>query len=55
MKTTGKKMRHNWHSFEEARAFVHTLGLKNVAEWIAWKKSSKRPNDIPADPQKVYL
>jgi superfamily II DNA or RNA helicase len=40
--------------FEEARAFVHALSLKNQAEWIAWAKTDARPHDIPANPAGVY-
>ncbi len=54
MKTTDKKPRPNWRPFEEARAFVRALGLKNVAEWNAWAKNDKRPDDIPAYPNAVY-
>jgi superfamily II DNA or RNA helicase len=44
----------NWRSFEEARAFVHQLQLKNQKEWLDWIKSGEKPNDIPAYPDKVY-
>ncbi len=43
-----------WRSFEEARAFVHTLGLKNKDEWAMWTKSKNRPLDIPVNPSKSY-
>ncbi len=36
--------------FEEARKFVHTLGLKNNKEWLKYDK----PYDIPAMPHKTY-
>jgi len=49
-----KKPRHIWRPFEEARKYVHSLGLQSVDEWIAWAKSSKRPSDIPADVRGVY-
>ena len=40
-----------YRSFKEARAFVHSLGLKSGAEWLAYCKSGKKPDDIPADPR----
>ena len=45
--------------FMEARAFVHTLGLKNAHEWYCYCKGwlpdkGKRPPDIPAGPQTIY-
>ena len=47
----GKK---TYKSFEEARSFVHSLGLKNYAEWRAWTTSLKFPRDIPAFPRAFY-
>jgi len=43
-----------YHSFEEARKFVRSLGLKNRDEWLKFSKSEKRPIDIPGDPSRVY-
>ena len=40
--------------FEEARSFVHILGFNNRAEWQAYCKSGKKPDDIPANPIRVY-
>jgi len=48
------KKRNDWRSFEEAREYVRSLGLKSQAEWMKYSKSGKRPSDIPAAPQKVY-
>src|SRR5437867_205323 len=42
--------RANWRRFEEARAFVHSLGLESEFEWRAYCKSGKKPEDIPASP-----
>ena len=44
----------DFRSFEAARAYVRTLGLKNTDEWFAWSKSGARPHDIPANPDKTY-
>jgi hypothetical protein len=48
-----------FHPFEEARAFVHGLGLKSRAEWRKFCKGQlpgkgTLPRDIPADPRQVY-
>jgi superfamily II DNA or RNA helicase len=40
--------------FPEAKEFVHTLGLKTVSEWASYRKSGKKPNDIPSDPFNSY-
>jgi superfamily II DNA or RNA helicase len=44
-----------YRPFKEARAFVRRLGLKSQAEWYEYSKSGKKPNDIPAIPQRTYL
>jgi predicted helicase len=36
-----------YRSFEEARAFVHKLKLKNLGEWTKYCQSGERPRDIP--------
>lgn len=41
-------------SYEEAKAFVHTLKLKNIKEWWAYSKSGKRPPNIPGNPYDFY-
>jgi len=43
-----------YRSFEEARAFVHTLHLNNVREWEAYVQSPRKPTDIPSSPRTVY-
>ncbi|QDC78995.1 integrase repeat-containing protein [Candidatus Methylopumilus universalis] len=40
--------------FEEARAFVRTLNLKGKDDYIAWSRTSKRPDDIPSVPRNTY-
>jgi len=40
--------RANWRKFEDARAFVRSLGLKSEAEWRAYRTSGKKPNDQEA-------
>ena len=46
--------RRHWRPFNEARAFVRDLGLKNGNEWRDYIKSGKIPNDIPATPYTIY-
>jgi hypothetical protein len=40
--------------FEEARAFVHKLGLKNGDEWLEYCLSGKKPDTIPSRPNQTY-
>jgi hypothetical protein len=40
--------------FEEAKEFVHRLNLKNQIEWQKYFQSGEKPDDIPANPNKVY-
>jgi hypothetical protein len=44
----------NWCPFEEARAFVRSLGLESRADWNTYSRSGKKPHDIPATPEIVY-
>jgi hypothetical protein len=44
----------NYRSFEDARKFVQSLGLKNWDEWYDYCNSGNKPNDIPSSPQSVY-
>jgi len=43
-----------YKSFKEARDFVHNLNLINSEEWRDYCKSGKKPEDIPASPEKTY-
>jgi hypothetical protein len=40
--------------FEEARRYVHKLGIKTHLEWIDYCKSGKKPSDIPSGPEGTY-
>jgi 3-mercaptopyruvate sulfurtransferase SseA len=40
--------------FAKAREFVHTLGLKNAAQWRVYCRSSEKPHDIPSNPNRDY-
>ena len=49
-----KKTRGAFRSFEDARAYMRTLGLKSEKEWREWSSSGERPHDIPGDPYNTY-
>ncbi len=44
----------SWRPFEEARAFVRNLNLKNEKDWKKYCSSGKKPMDIPYKPQRTY-
>jgi superfamily II DNA or RNA helicase len=44
----------SWRPFEEARAFVRALKLRNQKEWIISCRSKVLPVDIPASAPRVY-
>ena len=52
---TGRIRGIGWRPFKDARAFVHEIGFKSSSEWRDYLKSGKKPNDVPADPAKVYM
>ena len=41
-------------SFNEARSLVRRLKIKKVAQWQTYSKS-KRPLNIPGNPQRIYI
>jgi hypothetical protein len=43
-----------FRSFEQARKYIHSLGLKNQSEWNTYCKSGKKPQDIPSTPTRIY-
>jgi len=49
-----KLSRFNWMPFEEARETIRKLNLKNQKDWIDYIKSKKRPNNLPAKPERIY-
>ena len=40
--------------FEDAREFVHRLGLKKQKEWREYCKSGRKTSDIPTHPERAY-
>jgi hypothetical protein len=51
---TGRVAHRGQRPFKEARDFVRRLGLKSSVEWLEYCRSSKKPADIPANPNTVY-
>jgi len=47
-------MKKQYRSFEEARKFVRSLGIKSQRQWTAYCKSGKKPKDIPTNAQRFY-
>ena len=47
-------MRKKYRPFKEARRFARSLGLKSYTEWTVYRKSTKKPDDIPTDPRSIY-
>ena len=43
-----------YRPFQEARKFARSLGFKSRAEWSAWAKTDKKPDDMSASPWKTY-
>jgi len=44
----------SFRPYKEAQEFVQKLGLKSKKEWREYCKSGKKPNDIPAAPERPY-
>jgi len=51
---SGGGRRGNWRPFNKTRAFVRSLGLESGDDWKTYCRSGKKPNDIPAVPNKAY-
>ena len=41
-------------TFDKAKKFVHSLNFQNEKQWRQYCKSGKKPDDIPASPEKPY-
>jgi len=44
----------NFLSFKKAREFVRRLGLKNQKEWNQYRVSTRKPSNIPTNPNSTY-
>ncbi len=49
-----KNHQNKWMPFEEARAFVRTLNLKNDSDWLGYVDSGNLPDNIPKTPKLVF-
>lgn len=54
LKVWDKVAKLNWRPFEEARGYVHSLGLTSQDEWVRLRRSGNLPADIPRAPWLVY-
>jgi hypothetical protein len=54
LSTWDKLAKLSWMPFEEARAYIHSLGFKSLVDWYKYLKSNKMPKDIPNAPQSTY-
>ena len=43
-----------YRSFQDARKFVQSLGLKSISEWDEYCKSGEKPHDIPFSGYNTY-
>ncbi len=43
-----------WMPYQEAKAYIQSLGIKSKREYKEWSKSGDRPEDIPSSPESVY-
>ena len=43
-----------FRSFKKARKFVQSLKLTSQNDWAKYRRSDKRPDDIPSNPNAVY-
>eukprot|EP00898_Chlorokybus_atmophyticus_P002970 jgi/Chlat1/3674/Chrsp24S00280 len=50
----GMRKRVQKKTFEEAKAFAESLGLKSQADYIEWSNKGLRPPDMPRNPNKYY-
>jgi hypothetical protein len=46
--------RRKFWSFVKARAFVRNLGLESETDWREYRKSGKKPDYIPSNPNRTY-
>ena len=47
-------MKKQFRSFEDAKKFAQTLGLKSGTQWQEYCKSGNKPDDIPSYPNEHY-
>ena len=54
LKETAAKKSLNYLPFAKARIISRKLGLSSVVQWNSFAKTSKRPDNIPKYPDKIY-
>jgi len=47
-------MKKQFRSFNEARKYAQKLKFKGYVDWVEFRKSEKRPTDIPSNPTQFY-
>ena len=47
-------MKRGVRSFESAREYVRSLGIKDYKDWKEYCKSGKKPDNIPSAPWNTY-
>lgn len=47
-------MKKKFRSFKDARKYAQKLKLNGYDDWIEFRKSGKRPTDIPSNPAQFY-
>lgn len=41
-------------TYDQAKAYVQSLGIKTQQEYFSWRKSGDRPETVPSSPETVY-
>ena len=47
-------VKYEYVSYEEAKLFVHKLGIKSQQEWWDYVKTGNKPANIPYNPERYY-
>ncbi|WP_341900742.1 IS66 family transposase [Fluviicola taffensis] len=42
-------------TYEQAKTYIRSLGIKTQHEYYEWRKSGQRPETIPSDPSQAYI
>lgn len=48
------QIKYNFLPFDEARNYMHKIGLNNLYEWEKFKKDGIKPSFIPSQPERTY-
>jgi hypothetical protein len=49
-----EEMKKEFRSFEDTKKFVQSLNLKGQSDWIEYRKSGNKPDDIPTNPNRTF-